>query len=109
MAAKKKTARKKTARKKTARRRPPRKQAVPLPTKEEIEKLEEVVHDFDEHRDEPPARAAEPVKLEKELASFHKKMKKGPLPMLDLQRKSIEELQALAALEKVEDWGSLSK
>jgi transcription termination factor Rho len=109
VAAKKKTARKKTARKKVARRRPPRKSAIPLPTKEEIEKLEEVVHDFDEQRDEPPEVAAEPVKLEKELASFHKRMKKGPLPMLDLQRRSIEELQALAALEKVAEWGSLSK
>ena len=109
MAAKKKSSRKKTSRSNSGRRRPAKKKQVEMPTKEELERLEEVVTEFDETSDAAPVKAKAPAKLEKELAAFQKKMRKGPLPMRDLQTRDIADLQILAAKEKVAEWSSLPK
>ena len=113
MAAKKKAARKKSAkktgRKKAARRRGPRKEAIPALTPDEIEKLEEVRIDFDAVETQPETVKLDAKELDGDLKAYYKSLKKGPVEMLDLQRLDVHALQAIAAKDKIENWGSISK
>ncbi|MHC4952519.1 MAG: transcription termination factor Rho [Planctomycetota bacterium] len=117
MAAKKKVARKKSARKKAARktgarktgRRRPAKATVPALTPDEIEQLEEVRRDFDAVETTPEKPKLDPAELDGEQKKFYKTLKKGPVRMLDLQRLDVHALQAIAAKDGVDNWGSISK
>jgi len=113
MTAKKKATRKKaakkTARKKLARRRPARKSAIPELTRTEIEQLEEVRRDFDAVEERPEKPKLDAKEMDGKLKAYYKTLKKGPVEMLDLQRLDVHALQAVAAKDGIENWGSISK
>jgi len=116
MAAKKKVARKtagkkKAARKpkKLARRRPTKKSSIPDLTRDEIEKLEEVRRDFHAVEEKPEKVELDAKELDGDLKKYYRTLKKGPVEMLDLQRLDVHSLQAIAAKDGLENWGSVSK